>query len=59
MAATAAGPCLAKLRVPSVIQGVTEVVLRPVKLKVWFTAAALPLMATITKVVGDDPDEFL
>lgn len=59
LAATGAAPCLAKDRVPSVIQGVTDMVVRPVKLKVWFTAAPVPLMATITNVVGDEPEVFL
>jgi hypothetical protein len=30
-----------------VSQGVTEVVVMPLKVKAWFTAAALPLMATM------------
>jgi hypothetical protein len=42
-----------------VSQGVTEVVVIPFKLNVWFTALPVPLMATMTKVVGEEVLVFL
>lgn len=43
---------LVRLSPASVNQGVTEVAFKPVKLKVMVEAAALLLLATITKVAG-------
>ena len=47
LAATGTAAFWVKLLVGSVSQGVTEVVVIPVKLKVWFTATLLPLTATM------------
>jgi len=44
---------------PSVTQGTTEVTLSPLRLKAWFVAALLALMATMTMVVGEELLVFL
>jgi len=56
---TATADCCARSLLPSVTQGTTEVAVRPFKLKVWLTAALFPLMATTTKVVGEELLVFL
>jgi len=50
-AETATAAWDAKLREPSVIQGVKEATFMPVRLNCWLTAAPLPLMATMTMEV--------
>jgi hypothetical protein len=57
--ATPTAVCRTKLLLGSVTQGTTEVVVRPFSEKVWLTVELLPLMATITNVVGDELELFL
>jgi hypothetical protein len=57
--ATATAVCATRSRLLSVTQGVTEVVVIPLKLNVWLTAALVPLTATMTKVVGEEVFVFL
>jgi hypothetical protein len=50
---TGTAACATRPLPTSVSHGVTEVVLRPLRLKAWLTAELLLLIATITKVVGE------
>ena len=43
----------------SVNHGTTEVTLSPLRLKVWLVVELLPLMATMTMVVGEELLVFL
>jgi hypothetical protein len=56
---TATAVCWTRLVLLLVSQGTAEVVVSPLKLKVWLTAEPDPLMATITMVVGEELLVFL
>lgn len=59
MPETAIAACWTRLLLLSVTQGTTEVTLRPVRLKVWLVVELLPLIATMTMVVGEELLVFL